>query len=226
MYKLKEHLSCSWNKILKDEFDHEYFQGLQHFLNKENNAGKVIYPSQKNIFQCFNKTPFSKVKVIILGQDPYHGENQAHGLSFSVDKNVKVPPSLRNIFKELHTDLGISTPRNGNLENWAKQGVLLLNTVLTVEKSKANSHRNKGWEQFTDRVIQLLNDDKSNIVFVLWGGPAQKKGKCIDKQRHYVIEAPHPSPLSCYRGFFGSRPFSKINNYLKRHDIEHISWDL
>jgi uracil-DNA glycosylase len=226
MYKLKPHLSLNWSKELSKEFDKDYFKELELFLQNEVRQGKIIYPAQENIFRCFDKTPYSKVKVVILGQDPYHGESQAHGLSFSVAGNVKIPPSLRNIFKELYDDLKIETPQKGNLEKWSKQGVLLLNNVLTVEKSKANSHRKRGWEMFTDKVIQLLNEERSNLVFVLWGGPAQKKGKDIDHKKHLVITSPHPSPLSSYRGFFGSKPFSKINNYLTKHKIKKIDWDL
>jgi uracil-DNA glycosylase len=226
MYQIRRNLNKEWSKKLYSEFTKPYFKELEQFLSSEDNYGKIIYPNQKHVFQCFNKTPFSSVKVVILGQDPYHGEGQAHGLSFSVTKNIKIPPSLKNIFKELSDDLNITTPANGNLEKWAEQGILLLNTVLTVEQAKANSHRKKGWEIFTDKVIQTLNDDRENLVFVLWGSLAQKKGKSINKKKHLVLESPHPSPLSSYRGFFESKPFSKINSYLKKKKISEISWDL
>jgi uracil-DNA glycosylase len=226
MLNIKNFLHSDWNVLLSKEIHKLYFKNLIRFLNEEDKKGTIIYPDFKNIFQCFNKTPFSKVKVIIIGQDPYHGAAQANGLSFSVNKNTKVPPSLKNIFKELESDLNIKASENGDLEKWAEQGVLLLNTVLTVEKSKAHSHRRKGWEQFTDKVIQLLNEEKSNLVFILWGAPAQKKDKDIDAKKHLIIKAPHPSPLSSYRGFFGSKPFSQTNSYLKKKKITIVDWSL
>lgn len=185
---------------------------------------KTIYPLKENIFNAFQLTSFEKTKVIILGQDPYHGEGQAHGLSFSVQKGVKLPPSLKNIFKELESDIGISIPKDGDLSAWSKQGVLLLNTVLTVEKAKPASHQKKGWEEFSELVLKTLSDNKENLVFILWGTPAQKLSKFINADKHLVIKSVHPSPLSSYRGFFGSKPFSSANNYLKHNKISEIDW--
>ncbi len=215
----------SWSKYLKPEFAKDYMLELYSFLKKER-AIKSIFPEDEDMFNAFSSTPFDKVKVVILGQDPYHGEGQAHGLSFSVKEGVKIPPSLANIYKELKMDLDIDHPGHGNLESWAKEGVLLLNSVLTVEKASAGSHRKKGWEKFTDKVIEVLNEEKENLVFVLWGAPAQKKGCKIDKQKHLVLTAPHPSPLSSYRGFFGCKHFSRVNEYLESKEIELISWNL
>lgn len=197
---------------------------LRDFLQHEKQNQKIIFPKLRDIFKAFELTPFSAVKVVILGQDPYHGPNQAHGLSFSVPQGVRPPPSLVNIFKELKSDLGIEPSKQGCLESWAKQGVLLLNSVLTVELGKAASHQGRGWERFTDQVIARLNARSEPLVFVLWGSYAQQKGKVIDKHRHLVIESPHPSPLSAHRGFFGSKPFSKINAFLERHDLKPIDW--
>ena len=226
MFNVQKVLHSDWSHLLSNEFNESYFKSLLNFLDKEYAKGIDIYPDVENVFQCFNKTPFSKVKVIILGQDPYHGEGQANGLSFSVNETIKIPPSLKNIFKELQNDLKIQIPESGNLEKWAEQGVLLLNTVLTVEKSKANSHRKKGWEQFTDKVIKILNDKKVHLVFILWGAPAQKKGMNIDESKHLILKAPHPSPLSSYRGFFDSKPFSQTNTYLKKKSLSIIDWSL
>jgi uracil-DNA glycosylase len=213
-----------WGEHLYSEFSKDYMRDLKDFISLELSNKKSIYPQSSDIFNAFNLTPINKVKVVIIGQDPYHGENQAHGLSFSVLPGVKVPPSLKNIKKEITSDLGISLSESGYLEDWANQGVLLLNSVLTVEKGLPASHRNKGWEQFTDKVIDILNTQKENLVFLLWGAPAQKKGQYIDENKHLVLKAPHPSPLSAYRGFFGSRHFSQTNKYLKSHGKDPVNW--
>ena len=215
----------SWKMVLKEEFEKPYFETLKTFLVEEKKQ-HTVYPSGANIFAAFDNTPFDNVKVVILGQDPYHGAGQAHGLSFSVQDGVPYPPSLQNIFKELKDDLGCNTPKSGNLTAWAKQGVFLLNTVLTVRASEANSHRNQGWENFTDAVIRLLNSQKEHLVFILWGSPAGAKASLIDAKKHLILKAPHPSPLSSYRGFFGSRPFSKSNEYLLHHGKTPIQWAL
>ncbi len=215
----------SWKKILHREFQKEYFFALKQFLIDEKLHYK-IFPKNKNIFNAYNTTPFDNLKVVILGQDPYHGENQSHGLAFSVEEGVKFPPSLANIFKELADDVGCSAPRTGELTKWAQQGVFLLNTVLTVRAHSAASHKDKGWEYFTDATIKAISDYKENVVFILWGRPAQTKEKLIDTTKHLVLMAPHPSPLSSYRGFFGSKPFSQTNDYLKQHGIEPIQWCL
>jgi len=219
-------IHSSWFGPLSKEFDKEYMLALKDFLKKEYQSGKIIYPSGKEYFSAFNMTPFEKVKVVIIGQDPYHGPDQAHGLCFSVKEGIQFPPSLLNIFKELESDVGCNRPQNGSLIKWAKQGVLLLNSVLTVENGKAASHQGKGWEQFTDEVIRTLNQERENIVFILWGAYAQKKAAFVDRKKHFVIESPHPSPLSSHRGFFGSKPFSKANNYLKSKGIKPIDWSL
>tara|TARA_Y100000768_G_scaffold366490_1_gene328695 strand:- start:1273 stop:1950 length:678 start_codon:yes stop_codon:yes gene_type:complete len=218
-------LHRSWLEHLKEEFQKDYMLDLkQKLLNLKNNK-KTFYPKGNKIFNAFNLTPFDKVKVVILGQDPYHGPQQAHGLCFSVPNTIKPPPSLVNIFKELESDIGKKVNyREGNLEHWAKQGVFLLNTTLTVEKSKPLSHQNFGWAEFTDRVISLINDKLNNIVFILWGSFAQTKKKLIDSDRHLVLSAPHPSPLSAYRGFFGSKPFSKTNSFLESKQIDKVKW--
>lgn len=214
----------SWKKALKSEFDKDYFKKLSQFVRGEYLNHKTIYPPAKFIFHAFEMTPLDQVKVVILGQDPYHGPKQAHGLSFSVPDGVKIPPSLLNIYKEIEDDLGIPPKDSGNLNHWAKQGVLLLNATLTVEARKAGSHQNQGWEIFTDRVIQILAEKKENLVFMLWGSYAQKKGAVIDENKHLVLKAPHPSPLSAYRGFFGCKHFSKCNHYLIKHNLEPINW--
>lgn len=219
-------LEAGWKKALTAEFKKDYMVALRSFLKKEIQNKKTIYPKPSQFFAALDLTPLDKVKVVILGQDPYHGPNQAHGLCFSVQANVPPPPSLVNIFKELKSDLGISESKTGCLDAWAKQGVLLLNATLSVEAGKAGSHQGRGWEQFTDAVIDHLNKNHKNLVFVLWGSYAQKKGELIDKKRHLVIQAPHPSPLSSYRGFFGSKPFSKINKYLVANKISPIDWNL
>ncbi len=212
----------SWDKILKDEMNKEYFLNIKTFI-KEERTKKTIYPTKEDLFKAFKLTEFDKVKVVIIGQDPYHGENEAMGLCFSVRENVAMPPSLRNIFKELEDDLGIKRT-NTDLTDWANQGIFLLNTVLTVEKDKANSHKDIGWQQFTDFVIKEINDKRDNVIFVLWGGQARNKKSLITNKSHYIIESAHPSPLSVYRGFFGSKPFSKINNYLASKNIEEIKF--
>ena len=213
-----------WKAALETEFDSEYMQALRAFLLEEKRRGKVVYPPGPQIFNAFNTTPFDQVKVVILGQDPYHGPGQAHGLSFSVPAGVPPPPSLQNIVKEIQRDLGIEMSRSGCLVPWAEQGVLLLNAVLTVEQRQAASHQGKGWEPFTDAVIAALNRERNHLVFILWGRHAQNKGAVIDRQRHLVITSPHPSPLSASRGFFGSRPFSKSNDYLAAHGMSPVDW--
>jgi len=218
-------LNDSWSLFLANEFKKEYFIELKNFIENEY-KNKIIYPKYKNIFRAFNLLPLDKVKVVIIGQDPYHGANQANGLAFSVSSNVKIPPSLKNIYKELIDDIYCASPSNGDLEKWAKEGVLLINTVLTVEESKPNSHKDKGWEIFTNHVIKSISENFSNIVFILWGGPSGKKELFIDSSKHLVLKAPHPSPLSSYRGFFGSKPFSKANQYLRAHHKKEIDWSL
>ncbi|MEM6426046.1 MAG: uracil-DNA glycosylase [Cyanobacteria bacterium P01_H01_bin.119] len=219
-------LEPTWKAVLEEVFATPNMQALKQFLKAEKAAGKIIYPRGSLIFNAMNSTPFDQVKVVILGQDPYHGPGQAHGLSFSVPEGVAPPPSLVNIFKEIEQDLGIKPPRHGCLQSWADQGVLLLNSVLTVEQHQAASHRGKGWEQFTDTIISALNQQREHLVFLLWGSYAQKKGKFIDRERHLVLTSPHPSPLSAHRGFFGNRHFSKANTYLQENDIEPISWSI
>ncbi len=223
---MKNKINKSWALHLKEEFKKPYMIELMQFLKEEKDSGKNIYPDQDQIFDAFHMTPLENVKVIILGQDPYHGADQAHGLSFSVKKGIKPPPSLVNIFKDLKDDLGIDLPPHGCLEGWAKQGVLLLNAVLTVEDNKAGSHHKKGWEIFTDTVIEVLNSEKENLVFILWGNSAQKKASKVDPHKHLILRSPHPSPLSCHRGFLGSKPFSLANKYLKDHGQVIINWNL
>lgn len=212
-----------WEIVLKDEFDKPYYQELRTFLRNEY-ATHMIYPKMTDMWTAFQLTPFKDVKVVILGQDPYHGPQQAHGMSFSVQPGVKIPPSLRNIFKELSSDIGVAVPTEGMLTGWAEQGVLLLNTVLTVREGAAASHRGKGWELFTDEVIRKLSMRREPIVFILWGKHAQEKAVLIDRNRHAIIESPHPSPFSASRGFFGSKPFSKTNEYLRKWGTEPIDW--
>ena len=215
----------SWKKTLADEFEKPYFKELAAFVKEEYLNG-TVYPHPKNIFSAFDLTPFTEVKVVILGQDPYHGASQAHGLSFSVTEGVRNPPSLQNIFKEIESDIGVRPyVENGDLSRWAKQGVLLLNATLTVRASTPGSHQGKGWEQFTDAVIQALSDKREHLVFILWGNYAKAKGAHIDRTRHLAIESPHPSPFSAHNGFFGSKPFSKANTYLKEHGQSPISWN-
>ena len=219
-------LEPSWKSRLEPEFAADYMQRLGQFLRAEKAAGKQIYPPGGEIFYAFALTPFDLVKVVILGQDPYHGPGQAHGLSFSVRPGMVKPPSLQNIFRELQSDLGIHPPKHGNLEKWAKTGVLLLNSCLTVTDGQAAAHAGKGWERFTDAAIDQLNQHKRHLVFILWGRKAQEKGANIDRDRHLVITSAHPSPLAAHNGFFGSAPFSKTNTYLRRHGIPPINWDI
>lgn len=214
-----------WKDILAQEVNKPYYTRMMDFVEQEYQSAQ-IFPSREQMFRAFELTPYQDVKVVILGQDPYHGEHQAHGLSFSVPRGVKVPPSLVNIYKELHSDLGVAIPTHGCLETWAKQGVLMLNTVLTVRAHAPFSHRGKGWEQFTDQVIRILNEKSEPIVFILWGKPAQEKKQMLDASKHCIIEAPHPSPLSAYRGFFGSKPFSQANEFLQRHQQTPICWSI
>lgn len=206
------------------EFEQEYMQRLRQFLISEKQQGKVIYPEGKDIFNSMNLVSFDDVKVVIIGQDPYHGPGQAHGLCFSVPPGVRIPPSLVNIFKEIHNDLDVHPGNHGNLTHWANQGVLLLNSVLTVENNRAGSHQGKGWERFTDAIITLINRERSRLVFLLWGNYAQKKGKIIDTDRHLVLKSVHPSPLSAHRGFFGNSHFSKANAYLESNGKTCIDW--
>lgn len=215
-----------WKQHLNAEFQQPYMQALRAFLVQEHQQGKVIFPAGDDIFNAFNSTPFDDVKVVILGQDPYHGPGQAHGLSFSVPQGVRIPPSLVNIYKEIERDLGIPYPGHGNLASWAKQGVLLLNATLTVEQANAGSHQKKGWEQFTDVAIRHLNDQQKGLVFLLWGSYAQKKGAFIDPQKHLVLKAPHPSPLSAHRGFLGCGHFSQANQYLQSQGKSPINWSV
>ncbi|MDY6890208.1 MAG: uracil-DNA glycosylase [Pseudomonadota bacterium] len=215
-----------WQRWLQSEFEQPYMQALKRFLQAEKAAGKVIYPRSSDWFHALEATPLERVKVVIIGQDPYHQPGQAHGLCFSVKPGVRIPPSLQNIYKELQADLGIPPAGHGCLEHWAQQGVLLLNAVLTVEQGNANAHRGRGWERFTDRVIQLVNDRCDAVVFMLWGGQAQKKGAKIDRNRHRVLEAAHPSPLSARRGFLGCRHFSQANRWLIEQGCAPIDWQL
>ena len=214
-----------WNPLLRQEFAEQYWAELQGFVQQERKLG-AVYPPEEDVYAALHLTPYADVKVLILGQDPYHGEGQAHGLCFSVRRGVAVPPSLQNIYKEMQSDIGLAPPSPGNLESWAGQGVLLLNAVLTVRASQAGSHRNRGWETFTDQVIRMVNNKKERVVFILWGAFAQKKKPLIDSNRHYVIETPHPSPLSAHRGFFGSRPFSRANTALLEAGRSGIDWGL
>ena len=222
----KVKLETSWHQRLAPLFETPEMKDLGDFLRQEKTAGKKIFPPGGKIFHAFALTPFDQVKIVILGQDPYHGPGQAHGLSFSVEANVPPPPSLKNIYKELHADLGLPPASHGNLSAWARQGVLLLNSSLTVEEARAGSHQNKGWEPFTDAVMDVLNTERSNIVFILWGRKAMQKGHFIDQEKHLVITSAHPSPLSAHNGFFGSNPFSRANAYLARNHVGPIDWYL
>jgi uracil-DNA glycosylase len=226
MPEKKIDLDSSWLIHLAPEFDAPYMQQLKQFLLQEKAAGKIIYPASKNIFNAFNSTPLDQVKVVIIGQDPYHGPNQAHGLCFSVQKGIQVPPSLQNIFKEQQRDLCIAIPNHGCLQSWADQGVLLLNATLTVEQAKAGSHQGKGWEIFTDKAIELVSKVNQSVVFMLWGSYAQKKIDLIDTKKHLILKAPHPSPLSAHRGFMGCGHFSKANDYLNKINKAPINWGL
>ncbi|MEZ8238324.1 uracil-DNA glycosylase [Vibrio splendidus] len=217
----------TWESIINDERDKEYFQSVLAFVEQQRNSGKTIYPPQEQVFSAFDMTPFESVRVVILGQDPYHGAKQAHGLAFSVLPGVKIPPSLRNMYKELAQDIdGFEIPSHGYLDTWASQGVLMLNTVLTVEEAKAHSHAKCGWETFTDTIIVELNQRSEPIIFLLWGAHAQKKGQAIDADKHHVLTAPHPSPLSAHRGFFGCQHFSTTNKLLSSMDQQPIDWRL
>jgi uracil-DNA glycosylase len=216
-------INSHWKAHLIDEFSKPYFSNLVAFIDEETKEHS-IFPPQSLIFNAFNHCSFEQVKVVIIGQDPYHGDNQANGLCFSVNDNVRLPPSLRNIYKELKTDVQAELPISGNLERWAKQGILMLNATLTVRSSVAGSHQKQGWEEFTDAVIQLISDKKEQIVFLLWGAYAQKKGMIIDENKHYIIKSPHPSPFSAHKGFFDSKPFSKTNSFLKKIGLSEIYW--
>jgi uracil-DNA glycosylase len=217
-------LETSWKNRLKDEFSEEYMGCLREYLLQRKRSGAIIYPPSGQIFNALDSTPFDEVKVVILGQDPYHGPGQAHGLCFSVQDSIANPPSLVNIYKELETDLDRKPPASGNLQSWANQGVLLLNAVLTVEQGQAGAHQGKGWERFTDRVVRELNAARNGLVFMLWGGYAKKKGEAIDRDKHLVLTAPHPSPLSAHRGFFGCRHFSKANQWLEQQGKPPVNW--
>jgi len=225
MEKVSPIIHPSWKELLINEFESPYFWELKKFLVEEKKKN-IVFPPGKLIFNAFDQTPFDKVKAVILGQDPYHGTGQAHGLCFSVPYGVEPPPSLVNIFKELHSDLGIPVPNHGNLESWAKQGVLLLNATLTVCKDRAGSHQGKGWEKFTDSVIQKISEKKESVVFLLWGKYAQAKGNLIDNEKHHILTAPHPSPLSVHSGFFGCRHFSRTNKILTENGETPINWEL
>jgi uracil-DNA glycosylase len=214
-----------WDEQLNEETGKTYFNDLRYALAREYKLN-TVYPSKENLFQALKLTSYEHTKVVILGQDPYHGPGQAHGLSLSVLPGVRIPPSLNNIYKELHSDLGLPIPNNGYLVHWAKQGVLLLNTVLTVREGEANSHKDLGWERFTDAVIEKLNERDKPIVFILWGSHAQKKGAFVDREKHLVLKSVHPSPLSSHRGFFGSRPFSSTNAFLESHNMDPIDWTI
>lgn len=215
----------SWDEILKDEYQKDYFKNIAMFINKEYRE-KTIFPPKSNILRAFKLTDYDNVKVVILGQDPYHGINEANGLAFSVSKGVRLPPSLQNIYKELYNDLGITISNNGDLEKWAREGVLLLNSVFTVEKDKPASHKNIGWEQFSDEVIKKVNEKATPVVFILWGNFAKSKAKYITNPIHLVITSPHPSPFSAYSGFFGSKPFSRTNEFLRKNNIKEIDWKI
>jgi uracil-DNA glycosylase len=219
-------LHPSWLAHLAPEFELPYMKYLKQFLLEQKQAGKIIYPESKNIFNAFNSTPLDQVKVVILGQDPYHGPQQAHGLCFSVQPGIPTPPSLQNIYKEIYRDMQFPIPKHGFLQSWANQGVFLLNATLTVEQARAGSHQGQGWEQFTDRAIQVINQECNQVVFLLWGSYAQKKGQFIDGRKHLILRAPHPSPLSAHRGFIGCGHFSKANEYLEQQGQSPIDWRL
>ena len=216
-------MNPEWLSELKDEFEKTYMENLSQFVRKERQSGKSIYPSPQGVFKALRPTPPQEVKVVVVGQDPYHNPGQAHGLSFSVPEGVMAPPSLQNIFKELKSDVGVN-PTGTNLTPWANQGVLLLNSMLTVEKNKPGSHQKKGWEEFTDKVLQIVDKKSKHCVFILWGSYAQRKGDFIDSNKHLVLKSPHPSPLSAHRGFFGSKPFSQANSYLEKKNLEPVRW--
>lgn len=220
---MKIQINDDWKQLLTPEFEKEYFGKLKSFVADQYES-ETVYPPEEQLFSAFNHCSFDDLKVVIIGQDPYHGPNQANGLCFSVNDGIRKPPSLLNIFKERLADVGVEIPESGNLEAWADQGVLLLNAIMSVKASKAGSHKSKGWEKFTDAVIELVNEKKENIVFILWGAYAQKKGKNIDTNKHFIIEGVHPSPLSAYNGFFGSKPFSACNEYLESKGLQKIDW--
>lgn len=222
---MKVKIDKSWQKKFNNELKKEYFQKLITFLKQEY-LSKLVYPLPENLFQAFNLCPYNKIKVVVIGQDPYHGPKQAHGLCFSVQAGTKKPPSLKNIFKEIEDDLKIKMSNSGDLTNWAKQGVLLLNATLSVLDGNAGSHQGKGWEKFSDAVIKTISDQKENVVFLLWGAYAKNKANLIDSNKHLILKAPHPSPLSAYRGFFGCQHFSKANEYLKKHGQTEINWQI
>lgn len=222
---MKKIIGNDWDNLLEEEFQKDYYKKMRSFLIEEY-RGKTIFPDMNDIFAALKMTPYEDVKVVILGQDPYHGKGQSHGLAFSVKKGVRIPPSLRNMYKELKTDLGLPIPNNGYLEKWAKQGVLLLNTSLTVREGEPNSHRKIGWEIFTDRIIELLNKRETPIIFILWGNNAKSKEKYITSKKHYIIKSFHPSPLSASRGFFGSKPFSQTNEFLESINEKKIDWKI
>ena len=223
---MKVQIENSWQAALQTEFEKDYFKNITSFLKTEKANGKIIYPIGKNIFNAFNTTPFDQVKVVILGQDPYHSEGQAHGLSFSVQQGVAIPPSLQNIYKELHTDVGCAIPQHGCLQAWAEQGVLLLNASLTVEKGMPMSHAKIGWHTFTDAVIKKISEEKTGVIFLLWGKFAQEKKSLIDTQKHAILMAPHPSPFSVHTGFWGCKHFSKVNEILQSQHKEIINWQI
>lgn len=225
MSKIKPNIEEGWLEVLRPEFNKPYFTELKKFL-KQQKATHTIYPPSAKIFSAFNTTAFADAKVVIIGQDPYHGHGQANGLSFSVERNIKIPPSLKNIYKELHSDLGMPIPNHGDLTQWAEQGVLLLNAVLTVNQKSPGSHRQQGWELFTDAAIKALSEQRENLVFFLWGKYAQNKASFIDRKKHLVIESAHPSPFSAHNGFFGSKPFSQANTYLQQNGKKPIEWAL
>ena len=220
-----ETIGNDWDSILKEEFEKDYYKKIEEFLEEEYRK-KTVFPEREKIFEAFKLTPFKEVKVVILGQDPYHGRGQSHGLAFSVQKDVKIPPSLRNIYKELESDLGLEIPNNGYLKSWAERGVLLLNTALTVREGQANSHRKVGWEIFTDKVIKRINEKEDPVVFILWGNNAKEKEKYITNPIHHVVKSYHPSPLSASRGFFGTRPFSRTNKLLKESGRGPVDWSV
>ena len=222
----KVQLHESWLCRLQGQFEEDYMRKLREFLLTRKRHKAVIYPPGKQIFDALNSTPLDEVRVVILGQDPYHGPGQAHGLCFSVQPGVRIPPSLANIYREIQSDLGIEPPEHGYLQSWTQQGVLLLNAVLTVERGQAGSHQGKGWEKFTDAVVQLLNEEREGLVFMLWGNYAKKKGAVINRNKHLVLNAPHPSPLSAHQGFLGCRHFSQANDYLKQHGEPPIDWSV
>lgn len=223
MTDLKNSIPISWSYLLKEEFQKKYFQKLELFVS-EAYQNTLVYPPAEHVFKAFESCSLLNLKVVIIGQDPYHGQGQAHGLSFSVDHGVPIPPTLRNIFKELKSDLNVPIPTSGNLAHWANQGVFLLNATLTVQSKSPGSHQKQGWEEFTDHVIGLISEQKSNVVFILWGAFAQKKMNLINETKHLIIRSVHPSPFSARNGFFGSKPFSKTNDYLTKHSQEAIKW--